>query len=107
MCTVLPKILVETVLQACHDDWDNAIHLLIFAYNSSVHASTKVTPFELMYGREPILPIERLLEVKDNVISASEYATNLREHLKLIRDIAKENLLTSQNKAKEEQIREV
>ena len=39
-------------------DWDEHIPYLLFAYNTSVHPTTKHTPFYLTYGRDPILPID-------------------------------------------------
>ena len=35
------------------DDWQKYIHLFEFAYNNTVHAATKNTPFFLNYGRHP------------------------------------------------------
>lgn len=40
------------------DDWDQYIPGILFAYHTSVHASTKCTPFEVMYGRTAKLPID-------------------------------------------------
>lgn len=40
------------------DDWDEQLDGVLFSYRTSVHASTKYTPFYLMYGRDPVLPIE-------------------------------------------------
>lgn len=40
------------------DDWDEHLDCVLFSYRTSVHASTKYTPFYLMYGRHPVLPIE-------------------------------------------------
>ncbi len=42
--------LVKLVNQE-QDDWDDFLDGLLFAYRTSVQKSTKVTPFELMYGR--------------------------------------------------------
>ena len=33
------------------NDWDEYLDGLLFAYRTSVQKSTKITPFELMYGR--------------------------------------------------------
>ena len=35
------------------DDWQQYLHLFEFAYNNTVHATTKTTPFFLNYGRHP------------------------------------------------------
>ena len=40
------------------DDWDEHIESILFYYRISVHASTKFTPFYLMYGREAVLPVQ-------------------------------------------------
>ena len=40
------------------DDWDRYIPGVLFAYHSSIHASTKCTPFEVMYGRTAKLPVD-------------------------------------------------
>lgn len=40
------------------DDWDQYIPGVLFAYHTSVHASTKCTPFEVMYTRTAKLPID-------------------------------------------------
>lgn len=40
------------------DDWDDYLECILFSYRTSIHASTKYTPFYLMYGRDAVLPIE-------------------------------------------------
>ena len=40
------------------DDWDIYLDTCTFAYNTSRHESTLHTPFEVMFGRKPVIPIE-------------------------------------------------
>src|SRR5213082_157935 len=40
------------------DKWDEHIESVLFAYRTTKHATTKKTPFYMVYGRETILPIE-------------------------------------------------
>lgn len=40
------------------ENWESCVDGCIYAYNSAVHESTLYTPFELMFGRKAILPID-------------------------------------------------
>ena len=44
----------ERVIQ--EPDWDRKLNSILFAYRVTKQASTKYSPFVMMYGREPILP---------------------------------------------------
>ena len=48
------------------DDWSNILHLAEFAYNNTVHSSTKVTPFFAYTGNHPRWCIVDLPEVARN-----------------------------------------
>ena len=39
-------------------EWDCYLPSVVFAYNTSRQSSTGYTPFELMYGRKAVLPLE-------------------------------------------------
>ena len=43
-------------------DWDMILPKSTHAYNTSVQESTKQTPFEIMFGRKPKLPIDKALQ---------------------------------------------
>lgn len=36
--------------------WENYLHLVEFSYNNKNHASLKMSPFEVLYGRKSITP---------------------------------------------------
>jgi len=51
---------IETMLRhyvdAKHEDWDEKLYVLEFAYNNASHSVTEKSPFELNYGFHPRLP---------------------------------------------------
>ena len=51
-------MLTQFVNEQKQDDWDLKLDKLSFAYNTAVHAVTKLSLFELMFGRIPKLPID-------------------------------------------------
>ena len=40
------------------EEWDACPDSCVFAYNTSKHASALYTPFEIMFGRKAVLPID-------------------------------------------------
>lgn len=62
--------------------WDLNLRKFAFAYNTSVHSITKQTPFEMMFGRRPRIPIDIILpniDVLDRAPILQEYKI-LNEH---------------------------
>ena len=47
------------------EDWDVYIDCHVFAYNTAKHASSLYSPFEVIFGRKAVLPIERHLMTKE------------------------------------------
>ena len=56
---------VEQVLRcyvtACQTNWDLLLLLCEFALNSTKSASTGYTPAMVLYGHEPVLPVEHAI----------------------------------------------
>jgi hypothetical protein len=50
----------HTTNQAC-DDWDVWLPEALFAIRSTPASGTKMSPFRLLYGRDPLLPINKAL----------------------------------------------
>ena len=87
--------------QFVHDqkqyDWDTKLEKLSFAYNTAVHAETIFSPFELMFGRKPKLPIELVYDQTDSdelkakievEWIASDYVDQQRKKMKAMFDFA-------------------
>ena len=49
-CTLLQLLRTHVTRQ---EEWEKHLPLAFYAYRTSVHSSTGVSPFELMYGRQP------------------------------------------------------
>lgn len=64
------------------NNWDEELHNLAFAYNSTPHASHKYTPFYLLYGREPVFPSQFKIEEAPPLIECK--GQNLETIWKLI-----------------------
>ena len=66
--------------------WPEYLSPLVYAYNCTKHSTTGFSPFLLMFGREPHLPIDVALGV-NSVTSGSgsypAYIANLRDRLSL------------------------
>ena len=58
LCNSLAKV------KETNEDWDIHIPAVLFAYRTKRHATTGYTPFQLVYGRQAILPIETTIPVE-------------------------------------------
>ena len=81
------------------DDWDLYIAPTLFAYRTSKHNTTQITPFYLLYGRDAKLPMNSPnLEGEHTLVNRID---NLLEDLPLKRNQAKERIEIAQLKQKE------
>ncbi len=79
-----------------HDDWDEHLPLAVFAINSARQDTIDRTPFEMLYGRVPNLPVENRLPMPAD---PPEELTEREERLKRWREEARSAILKSQAKA--------
>ena len=90
---------IEHFKTCCHllfqvkDHWDLWLDSIIFAYNTSRHDVLGVSPYEVVFGRAPRLPLELELGMPlSNPITRSEYMHTLRLLFRNVRQIAKQQL---------------
>jgi hypothetical protein len=50
--------LLRAVIHKNLKSWDTCLPIVEFAYNRSVHRATKFSPFEVVYGFNPCVPID-------------------------------------------------
>lgn len=80
--------------------WDQYLEALTFAYNTTIHASHLTTPFQLVFGREPIKPIDLITNQRPVESSKdNELVTDL-EKIEAARILARKLIKQSQQSAK-------
>ena len=52
------SILLKVVLKGNHKSWDEYLPHIELAYNQVVHSTTKLSPFEVVYGFNPLTPLD-------------------------------------------------
>ena len=67
--------------------WKDILPSIVFALNTSVNASTNCAPYTVIYGRQPRLPIDILLDVDVKQMSAPNPTEYLKDMKIQIRDI--------------------
>jgi hypothetical protein len=67
-----------------HSDWDMWIPQVTFAYRTSIHSSTNMSPYEVMYGRKAVLPIDLQFGLKET--EAQNYYDQLKPRLEVIKE---------------------
>ncbi|QRW23271.1 Retrotransposable element Tf2 protein [Rhizoctonia solani] len=70
---------LRSYVTANHSDWSSWLPLAEYAYNNAKHAATGKTPFELVYGRNPVMNPSN---VPSNVPEADQVADTLAKEWK-------------------------
>jgi transposase InsO family protein len=86
---------IASLSNSSRSDWDNQLPYVIFNYNTSSHSTTNTIPFELMYGRSPVLPCDP----QDPMVSLqidSQHVTKLHQHISYLTTTAQHHLRSAQ-----------
>ena len=101
------QTLKNMVRTYCFDpgkDWDEGIHLLLFAIRESVQESLGFSPFELVFGHNVRGPLkllkEKILSEDTTPLNLLQYVSGFKHKLSKVCEIAKSNLKSSQTKMK-------
>ena len=97
------KSMMKRFCHQYHKNWDEGVHLVLFAARESVQDSLGFTPFKLVFGHTVRGPLKVVKEkwlseaTKDPLL---EYVSKFKEKLSSAFKIAQKNLVASQNKMK-------
>jgi hypothetical protein len=101
------KVLIKIIKKRIKDNprrWHEKLSEALWAHRTSRHGTTKVTPFELVYEQEAMLPIEVSLQkfwiIRQHYLSAKEYIELMMDRvdeapesqLKALEEIEKEKI---------------
>ena len=85
-----------------HWDCDAIIPFLLFAYRSSIHESTMESPFFLVYGRDPRLPVDIALDKEyDTYLDTNDYRADVVSRLEAAISLAQDIVQLAQQKQKQ------
>ncbi|KAJ8337364.1 hypothetical protein SKAU_G00385840 [Synaphobranchus kaupii] len=74
------KRAIGKTLDGHQERWEDKLKEIVFAHNSCVHASTRYSPYRLMYGREPRLLSEITGDLPE-VEVADPYADDVEKYI--------------------------
>ena len=85
------------------DDWDEYLASIAFGFNiSPATSTTRHSAFFLLYGRNPLLPIDISLMVEpEEVATARKHLPTVVKNLEIFHKVAKDNMQIAKEKMKE------
>jgi hypothetical protein len=80
------KVMIKIIKKRIEDNprrWHEKLSKVLWAHRTSRHGGTKVTPFELVYGQEAVLPVEIGLQ---NLRITGQDSLSTKEYHELMMD---------------------
>jgi hypothetical protein len=95
-CGTISRMLSH-YLDEDYSNWDLILPKIVLSYNTTPQTSTKMSPFELVYGRQVRMPIDLKMGNEQNNKINRDYIRHLNE----ARELVKTHILREQEKQKE------
>ena len=93
------KQMLSKIVSKGGRDWDDQLGAVLFAYRTAPHTSTGITPFSLVYGRDPRVPtsLNFYQPVYSTPVLETEFAKELFQDLREARKLAQQNIKKAQH----------
>ena len=98
------KQMLAKVVSKNGRDWDKQLGPVLLAYRATPHSSTNMSPFYLLYGRDPQLPsaLDFQVPVSRYPTVETDYGQELVKYLKKVREIARGTIQKKQKEGTKE-----
>ena len=78
---------MRAIIKKNMKSWDDILHHIEFAYNRAMHSTTNYSPFEIVYGFNPLTPLDLSLlpmneQVKLDGVWKVDFVRNLHEKVR-------------------------
>ena len=94
------------------ESWEQCLDTCLYAYNTACHESTRYSPYELIFGGKPVLPIDIDMDQSDpdtilnefhqhSTFSPSHINRALAQHQQML-EAARTNIGAAQRRQKEQ-----
>ena len=93
--------MLATCAQKNPFDWETHVKKMCMAYNSSVQSSTGYSPFYLMFGRRPRIPVDILCGTGQEEQNVPTYAAALKKNLSEAYSNVQQSVSAKQDRQKE------
>jgi hypothetical protein len=95
--------MVRKYLRKGFAKWEDALGPIAFAYRNSVHSSTNETSYFLNHGRDPVLPIDKFLRVRNHISTVpSDYKSQLMQRIHEAFQLAKRSMWKARQQQQEQ-----
>ena len=90
--------MLKCMVEENTDRWDELLQKALMHYRSSVHTSTKFTPYRLMFGREMRLPVDAVIgdPPTGEKKNYPEFVLEQRRGIQATEKLARDHLMASQ-----------
>ena len=94
--------MLKTLPEKLKSKWKDHVHKLVFAYNCTKNDATSFSPFQLLFGRSPRLPIDFMFDLHQNHddLSHSDYVDSWKKAMNEACVIARNNAKKSAGSGK-------
>jgi transposase InsO family protein len=82
------------------NDWDEYLPPVIYAYNTGEQSGTGYSPFQLMFGRNPILPMDHTPAII-KFLRPNDYWRQLMKCMNVYREAARQHIQLHQQQSKQ------